>query len=70
MTEIVYWSCILGFSPIVLSIGSTLFDIAAGPRRRFAGRAPLGHRFDRHGWLGPRFGPHRVFPAGGAGHGH
>ena len=69
MTELVYWSCILGFSPLILSIGWTLFDIVAGPRSRIAGRPPVGHRFDQDERFGLRFGPHRIARAGGAGHG-
>ncbi len=66
MFELVLWSCVLGFSPIVLFMGSKTLALIAGLACSIAARSPAFFHDDR---VAPCFGTHRIDRAGGFGHG-
>jgi hypothetical protein len=66
MIELVSWSCVLGFSPIVLFIGSRILARVVGSSCVTDARPMAFFRDDR---VAPYFGPHRIDRAGGFGHG-
>jgi hypothetical protein len=66
MFELVLWSCVLGFSPIVLFMGSRGIALVAGLACWIATRPPAFFHDDR---VAPYLGPHRIDRAGGFGHG-
>jgi hypothetical protein len=66
MIELVLWSCVLGFTPIALFMGSKSLALLAGLVWSIAARQPAFFHDDR---VAPCFGPHRIDRAGGFGHG-
>jgi hypothetical protein len=68
MGEIVYWSCVLGFSPILLAIVLRIIAMVVGSSDEVTADLPTA--FARPGRVAPHVGHRRIARAGGFAHGH